>query len=111
MRAAVYAGREVAWLLLAALGLCLGCAGEIVPVGPGTYMVQRRTTWAQGFAAAAEAMKDANAFCARQSKTAIMQSEQTSSTATGYGGNAQIFFICASPGDPEYTQPVITPGK
>jgi len=72
-------------------------------------MVQRRATWAQGYAAAGEAMKDANAFCEKQGKTAIMQSEQTSSTATGYGGNAQIFFICASPGDPGYAQPVIVP--
>ena len=95
---------------LAVLGLCLAaCAAEVVPVGPGTYMVQRRVTWTQGFAAAAAAMKDANAYCGKQGKTAIMQSEQTSSDPTGYGGNAQIIFICASPGDPQYRPPNLQP--
>jgi hypothetical protein len=47
--------------LIVALGLCLACggAGEVVPIGPGTYMAQRRIRWTQGFAAVAEATGDA----------------------------------------------------
>ena len=96
---------------LVALALCVGCtgAGDITPVGPGTYMVQENTVWGRSVAAAEVAMKDAIAFCGRQGKTAIMRSEQIEPTPTG--GAALVVFVCASPGDPEYGPPNLQPSE
>jgi hypothetical protein len=70
-------------------------------------MVQENTVWGRSVAAAEVAMKDANAFCARQGKTAVMRSEQLESVPTG--GAALIVFVCASPGEPQYAPPQLQP--
>jgi hypothetical protein len=76
-------------LILIPLGLCLACggAGKIVPImSKNMFMVE-------GASSDAEAIKDANAFCGRQGKTAIIPP------------HGPIIFKCASPGDPGYESP------
>ena len=77
------------------LALCLACGGgKIVPmVSKSTFMVQASSD--------AEAIKDANAFCGRQGKTAIINP----SVGRGSLARGEFIFMCASPGEPGIEPP------
>jgi hypothetical protein len=83
-----------------ALSLCIliaGCvsASDVQPIGYGLYMV---TGTASGGLNAGketiEATKEANAYCAKQSKQMVLKNLDKTGNAAVFGENVSITFTC-----------------
>ncbi len=97
---------------LAALFVLAGCVTSgIVQTGPDSYMAKGHSTLftldAGGVGAIQNAIQDANEFCAKQGKGAVITSTQA--TPMGAGGNAMVNFVCLDKNDPAYQRPNLQP--
>jgi hypothetical protein len=94
--------------LIVCAGVLAGCvsASEIVPAGKDTYMVAGRANGGPAAGGSSiEAMKAANAFCAKQQKLVMIRNTSTSGSA-GFGGEqSTLIFSCLTADDPEYQRP------
>ena len=96
--------------LILCLGL-VGCASNsgVVPIGKDTYMVSRQA--ATGFSGSgtlkAEALQEANQFCASQGKKLQVVSTNEASPPYIFGNfpKAEVQFMCLDASDPELNRP------
>ncbi|HBZ71197.1 MAG TPA: hypothetical protein DEP35_16280 [Deltaproteobacteria bacterium] len=72
----------------------VGCVSHLVRLGPGTYMASKHDyLFGTTEGMVADAVKDANAFCAKQGRVALVI-ERRSRWAEGQG-QAEVIFRCA----------------
>lgn len=84
----------------AILAGCAGTTGQVVPTGQGAYMIANHGTmgWSSAGAQKAKAYEDANAFCAKQSKTVETITERETDSGFGKIASAEVQFRCVAPG-------------
>jgi hypothetical protein len=90
-------------IIVLAVGGCAMSTG-IMPVGPDTYMLSKHNAPIRGGAITAqqEALAEANAFCAQQSKVFLPNDMQTPASLNPYGPtNFSITFRCLPPDHPD----------
>jgi hypothetical protein len=85
---------------LVALSLCIliaGCvsASDVQPIGNGRYMITGRASGGLNAGKeTTEATKEANAYCAKQSKQMVLQNLDKTGDAAIFGENVNITFTC-----------------
>jgi hypothetical protein len=85
--------------LLAAIAcLCIvGCvsASEVQPIGNGRYMITGRASGGLNAGKeTTEVTKEANAYCAKQSKQMVLQNLDKTGNAAVFGENVSLTFTC-----------------
>lgn len=96
----------IAFTLLALLALLalVGCASSgIQQAGRDTYTVSVRAPFSGPVRAKGDALKQANAFCAKRSKQIELVSQKSNECMLHGGcGEAEIIFMCLDATDPRY---------
>jgi hypothetical protein len=94
--------RPYAAALLALLGGCHH-APTVIQTGPNTYMAgaSSHSGFKSDLAVTAAAMKQANAFCAKQGKVPQMTGNQSTNSPVFTSQNAQVAFTCVAPAPPD----------
>lgn len=91
----------IALALLSMLTFIGGCASvsEAVPIAPDTYMIASQGVVGNGSGAAqkADALKAANAFCAKRSKQIRVLEAKTEEPFFGRAPSAEVTFRCEAP--------------
>jgi hypothetical protein len=80
-----------------ALALLAGCVStsEVVPIGDGRYMITGRASGGVNAGKeTTEATKEANAYCAKQSKQMVLQDLDKTGNAAVFGENVNLTFRC-----------------
>jgi hypothetical protein len=93
------------------VSMLVGCASNsgVVPIGPDTFMVSRQA--ATGFSGLgnlkAEALREAEEFCAGKGKTMQIVNSTESQPPYIFGNfpKAEVQFMCLDAGDPELARP------
>jgi hypothetical protein len=81
-------------LIAIAVMFFAGCVSHLVRIGPGTYMASKHDyLFGTTEGMVADAVEDANAFCAKQGRVAMVI-ERRSMWAEGHG-RAEVVFQCA----------------
>lgn len=91
------------WLLVA------GCASEVVPAGPNTYMISTTEVGlTQGGRAKAAAYKKADAWCRKRGLVMVpVAVDQHAAQPFGRYGGAELTFRALPPGDAEIKRPSV----
>lgn len=77
--------------------LVAGCvsSSEVVPIGNGRYMITGRASGGLNAGKeTTEATKEANPFCAKQSKQMVLQNLDKTGNAAVFGENISLIFSC-----------------
>lgn len=98
-------------ILITACSMLIGCASNsgVVSIGPDTFMVSRQA--ATGFSGSgklkAEALREAEEFCARKGKTIQIVNSTESQPPYIFGNfpKAEVQFMCLDADDPEFARP------
>ncbi len=84
--------------------VALACCTDTGPIktGPDSYMISTRVALGGPSSASGEALQEANTFCAASGKEILMDHISSYECALHGGcGEAQVFFYCLPPGDPQ----------
>ncbi|WP_266184251.1 hypothetical protein [Dyella humicola] len=74
-------------------------------IGKDTYSISTRVPLSGPAGAKGDALKEANRFCAGQSKEVLLQTENSQECALHGGcGEAEITFLCVAGDDPRYLE-------
>lgn len=92
-------------LVLTLLITLVGCANTgPIPIGKDAYTVSVRVPFSGPSGAKGDALREANTFCASQSKRVLLQTQNSYECALHGGcGEAEITFLCLDESDPRYT--------
>jgi len=79
--------------------LLAGCevSSPVVPAGKDIYLVSSHVGACISCSAAVQGLKTANAFCAKQGKTAVIRNTSGYTNPFGYDNSNQLYFSCVSP--------------
>jgi predicted small secreted protein len=90
-------------VVISALVLAACANTGAMKIGKDTYSISVRVPFSGPSGAKGEALKDANAFCAKQNKQVLLQNEKSYECALHGGcGEAEIIFLCLDENDPRY---------
>lgn len=83
----------------AVIVLLSGCevSSPVVSAGKNTYLVSSHVGACISCSAAVQGLKTANAFCAKQGKTAVIRNTSGYTNPFGYDNSNQLYFSCVSP--------------
>ncbi len=97
----------MSYLLIATI--ISGCATEIVPIGPDTYMMADTGawSWSAGGALKAGIYKEANEFCAKQQKVMMPVVTNQNNGSFSDFAHAEVQFRCLYSNDPELARPIM----
>jgi hypothetical protein len=85
---------QICTLLFVALVGCVS-ASEVQPIGNGRYMITGRASGGLNAGKeTTEATKEANAYCAKQSKQMVLQNVDKQGNAAVFGENVSLTFTC-----------------
>jgi hypothetical protein len=79
--------------------LLAGCevSSPVVSAGKDIYFVSSHVGACINCSAAVQSLKTANAFCAKQGKTAVIRNTSGYRNPFGYDNSNQLYFSCVSP--------------
>lgn len=74
-----------------------------IKVGPDTYTISTRVPFGGPSSAKGQALQEASAFCQGQKRELLLDHIQSDECALHGGcGEAEIFFFCLAPDDPQF---------
>jgi hypothetical protein len=93
------------------VALLSGCAttSDVVPMGRDSYMVTVGSHTADAGNLKINAVRAANAYCAKSDKFMIVRNIESVGAAPAQTGSGSIIFSCVWEGDPEYQRPNLRP--
>ena len=95
-------------ILLLLLVLSSGCSTtRIAPIGPDTYLVQRKagTGYTSASGLKMDALEAANEHCSKMNKKLLVVSTETQAVAFASTPSADVQFMCLDANDPELKRP------
>lgn len=89
--------------------IMFGCAynSGVIPMGPDTFMVTKQGSgaWTPAGKLAAEAMREANEYCASLQKKVMPVQSRVQPAGIGVFPSAELQFMCLTEGDYELRRP------
>ncbi len=94
-------------LILLSLAAVVSCTDTgPIKVGPDTYTISTRVPFGGPASAKGQALQEANTFCESKEQEMLLDHIQASECALHGGcGEAELYFYCLAPNDPQLKRP------